>query len=195
MATAFPSREEVDQEDAGGGVDRPKKVAGQRPPEHGAPLRRQDVESRLAHQQSTAEERQAWPVRQDAVAEHGREQRQLEELDHRVQAYRCGLAMDRSKSSFRSTGSSRPAETRTVPGVTPLAIRSPDERSRCDVRAGYETVVSTPARLAANRTSRNLETISWTARRPPARSNASIPPAPSGNRRRATCWQGEPSIR
>src|SRR5262249_35114722 len=187
--------DEVDQEDAGSHVDPAQEVACERPAEHGAALRRQDVESSLSHQQAAAQERKARAVRQDAVAEHGGEQRQLHELDHRVQAYRGRLMMDRSKSSFRSMGSSRPAETRTVPDFTPRSIRSLAGMSRCDVSAGYEMVVSTPARLAAKRTRRNLEIIAWTACCPPARSNASIPPAPSGSKRCAIGREGAPSSR
>src|SRR5262249_34345964 len=139
-----------------------------------------------------AQHGQARPVGQHAVAEDGPEQGDLDELDDRVQVHRLVL-MDREKSSRRSCGSSRPVETRTVPGVMPSASRSSGDSDTWDVMSGYEMVVSTPARLAAKRTIRSSRSMACTAGRPPARSKASIPPAPCGSRRRASGSEGEPS--
>jgi len=76
----------VNQQDAGGHVQAAQEIARKRAAQHRAAFGRKDVEGRLSDQQSATQKRQARSVRQNAVAEYGREERQLEELDQRVQA-------------------------------------------------------------------------------------------------------------
>src|SRR5262245_51161574 len=67
----FRSREEVDEQDADAAVDGAHRVGGERAAHHGAPLGGQDVQDRLADQETAPQQGEAGPVLEDAVAEDG----------------------------------------------------------------------------------------------------------------------------
>src|SRR5207253_1255057 len=94
-----------------------------------------------------------------------------------------------SKSATRSSTSSIPTDTRTIPSVRPIAARCSGVSCVCVTDAGCTTSVLVPPRLAAGDAictrSRNL--------RPAAASptsNASIPPKRSPSSLRPSAWSG-----
>src|SRR6266516_3147849 len=80
------------------------------------------------------------------------------------------------KSSQRSSASSRPTETRTMPAPMPAAARVAASSCRWVVEAGCATSVSVPPREGARRATRVASMKRRPAARPPARSKERKPP-------------------
>src|SRR5437868_1052141 len=87
-----------------------------------------------------------------------------------------------SKSATRSSGCSRPTEQRISPSLIPTAARSSAVRPRCEVEAGWLSVVATWPRLGIRRTVASFATIASSADLPPASSNERSAPAPQCSR-------------
>src|SRR5450759_3671156 len=147
-----PSGGEVDRDDADQHEDGADEVADQRAPVDRTSLGRKDVEYRLAHQKPSPEDGDGGGVGQHPVQEHGAGNQHLDELQQRVRRHQAAPSAC-AKSATMSSGASMPTDTRTVPGPTPSSARSAGVRPRCEVISGYEMVVYTPPRLAANATS------------------------------------------
>src|SRR5438270_6970602 len=175
--------EEVNRGYAEEHEDGAKRVADDRSARHASALRREDVEHGLPDEKTAAEHRDRRMAADNAIKKDDREDEHLAQLQQRVGGHYLTRAC--SKSATMSSAASMPVDTRTVPGPTPSSARSAGVRPRCDVISGYEIVVSTPPRLAAKDTISKRFIIRCTAGRPPARSKASMPPAPSGTRRLA----------
>src|SRR6202165_28285 len=173
-------------DDADDHEDRAERVPDQGTPVDRSALWGQDVQDRLADQESPADDRDRGQARQNAGQENRARDQDLQQLQKRVRRHLAGhYARAWAKSATMSSAASMPTDTRTVPGPTPSSARSAGVSPRCDVISGYETVVSTPPRLAAKVTIRKRDSMRCTAARPPSRSNASIPPVPSGISRSA----------
>src|SRR5204862_2756850 len=99
----------------------------------------------------TAQEREGGRTGKHAEHEHGTREPHLEQLQEGIRRHQLGT-MACAKSATMSSAASIPTETRTVPGPTPSLARSSGVRPRCEVISGWEIVVSTPPRLAANET-------------------------------------------
>src|SRR2546421_9261582 len=95
-----------------------------------------------------------------------------------------------SNSASRSSGCSSPTEQRTSPSAMPARARSPASSPRCEVEAGWLSVVATLPRLGISRTNRSRWTIASSAGLPAASSNDSSAPAPHGSSRRARSAYG-----
>src|SRR6476661_105573 len=141
----------MDRDDSDDHEDPGQEVADQRSPVHRSTFGSQDVEDRLRHQVAGAKDRDRGGARDHPVHHHAAGDQNLDQLQERVGGHQPPRAC--AKSATMSSAASMPTDTLTVPGPTPSSVRSAGVRPRCEVISGYEMVVSTPPRLAANATS------------------------------------------
>src|SRR5438067_1824336 len=114
-------------------------------------------------------------------------------LGRRPTVQNCDAELDHgracSKSATRSSMSSIPTDTRTIPSVRPIDARCSGVSCVCVTDAGCTTSVFVPPRLAAGDAMRTRSRNLRPAAASPA-SNASIPPKRSPSRLRASEWSG-----
>src|SRR5438067_1050476 len=114
-------------------------------------------------------------------------------LGRRTTVQNCDAELDHgracSKSATRSSMSSIPTDTRTIPSVRPIAARCSGVSCVCVTDAGCTTSVFVPPRLAAGDAMRTRSRNLRPAAASPA-SNASIPPKRSPSSLRASEWSG-----